>query len=127
MGFFLLNQKYMSVKFDLKVPKWHLQNFLTIIFVIIVVFSFLTPKFVDNSIKIDYNASDPAIKQYLSLEISNLYENVDVYHAGTALDGESYVTNGGRVLAITATGDSLRAAIDTAYNAVNTISFSGMQ
>lgn len=52
--------------------------------------------------------------------------NVDVYHAGTRLDGEGrLVTNGGRVLAVSAWEDSLEEAIGTAYRAVDTIQFDG--
>ena len=45
-------------------------------------------------------------------------EDVTVYHAGTAVreDGE-LVTSGGRVLAVTALGDTFEAARDLAYEA----------
>ena len=49
-----------------------------------------------------------------------------VYHAGTALEGESLVTAGGRVLGVTALGDTLEEAVSKAYNAVKEISFAGM-
>ena len=48
-------------------------------------------------------------------------KDVYVYHAGTATDGENIVSSGGRVLGITATGDTLQAAIDQAYRAVDLI------
>jgi len=48
---------------------------------------------------------------------------VVVLHAGTRLDHGRVVTNGGRVLGITATGSTLAAAIDRAYRAVDEISF----
>ncbi|MBD3240390.1 MAG: phosphoribosylamine--glycine ligase [Chitinivibrionales bacterium] len=52
--------------------------------------------------------------------------NVDVYHAGTRLDREGrLVTNGGRVLAVSAWEDSLEQAIGTAYLAVDKIDFEG--
>jgi phosphoribosylamine--glycine ligase len=50
-----------------------------------------------------------------------------VFHAGTRLDGHSVVTSGGRVLCVTALGDSLRIARSRAYEAVETIRFPGMQ
>ncbi len=50
---------------------------------------------------------------------------VIVYHAGTALKDGVLVNNGGRVLGVTATGDTLQAALDQAYTAVDTISFEG--
>ena len=46
-----------------------------------------------------------------------------VYHAGTKLEDGNYLTAGGRVLGVTATGDDLRAALDSAYKAVETITF----
>ena len=49
-----------------------------------------------------------------------------VYHAGTkAVDG-NIVTAGGRVLGVTALGDTLRGAVDAAYAAARKISFEGM-
>jgi phosphoribosylamine---glycine ligase len=50
-----------------------------------------------------------------------------VFHAGTARQGGRLVTNGGRVLAVTATGGDVGAARANAYDAVGTISFAGMQ
>ncbi len=53
-------------------------------------------------------------------------ENVDVYHAGTALDKEGHlVSNGGRVLTVTAWEPTLEKAIHTAYNAISHISYNG--
>ena len=48
-----------------------------------------------------------------------------VFHAGTARSGDHIVTNGGRVLGVTARGLSLRAARDLAYAAVDKITFAG--
>jgi len=50
-----------------------------------------------------------------------------VFHAGTALHGDRLVTNGGRVLNVTATGATLAAARERAYAACELISFDGMQ
>ncbi|MFZ5759050.1 MAG: phosphoribosylamine--glycine ligase [Thermodesulfobacteriota bacterium] len=50
-------------------------------------------------------------------------DDVVVFHAGTALKKEKIVTNGGRVLGVTALGDSLQAAIDRAYAAVEKITW----
>ncbi len=50
-----------------------------------------------------------------------------VFHAGTALQGGRLVTNGGRVLNVTALGASLADARDAAYAAAARISFDGMQ
>ena len=46
-----------------------------------------------------------------------------VYHAGTKESEGRILTSGGRVLGVTATGESLEEAIGSAYDAVNQISF----
>jgi phosphoribosylamine--glycine ligase len=51
---------------------------------------------------------------------------VKVLHAGTKRVGEAIVTNGGRVLGVTAVGASLPAALSTAYAACGKIQFEGM-
>ena len=51
--------------------------------------------------------------------------NANVIHAGTALRDGKYYTNGGRVLAVTAVGDTLEQAIHSSYDAVGKISFEG--
>jgi phosphoribosylamine---glycine ligase len=48
-----------------------------------------------------------------------------VFHAGTALKGEQLVTNGGRILNVTALGPTVADARERAYDAVQKISFSG--
>jgi phosphoribosylamine--glycine ligase len=63
-------------------------------------------------------------------EIGGLRKGTDdcrVFHAGTKLDGKKVVTNGGRVLCVTALGDSLKTARARAYEAVDAIRFDGMQ
>jgi len=55
------------------------------------------------------------------------HPDVVVFHAGTALEGNRVVANGGRVLGVTALGDSVRQAQRAAYAAVGTIRFDGMQ
>jgi len=54
-------------------------------------------------------------------------EDVHVFHAGTTLDGERVVTNGGRVLAVTALGDNVRLAQRRAYEIAERIRFDGAQ
>jgi phosphoribosylamine--glycine ligase len=51
--------------------------------------------------------------------------NVKVFHAGTAKAGGQVVTNGGRVLGITALGADLWSARESAYSALERISFDG--
>jgi phosphoribosylamine---glycine ligase len=53
--------------------------------------------------------------------------DVKVFHAGTALKDGQIVTNGGRVLGVTALGKELKAAQTAAYAAVDKIHFDGAQ
>ena len=57
-------------------------------------------------------------------EDANAIEGVNVFHAGTAQDGENIVTAGGRVLGVTAVADGLQSAIQHAYRGVSAIRFS---
>jgi phosphoribosylamine---glycine ligase len=50
-----------------------------------------------------------------------------VFHAGTAVRGDTLVTNGGRILNVTGVGDDLAAARAAAYDGVGLISFPGMR
>lgn len=52
---------------------------------------------------------------------------VVVFHAGTAYKNYQLVTAGGRVLGVSAIGNTLKEALDTAYKAVSKIHFEGMQ
>ncbi len=68
-------------------------------------------------------------KSPLRLPIHGLEETMDdvlVFHAATAREGDQLVTNGGRVLSITGLGDSLDTALSNAYGAIEKISFEGM-
>jgi phosphoribosylamine--glycine ligase len=53
-------------------------------------------------------------------------EGVTVFHAGTAKSDGQIVTDGGRVLGVTARADDLRSAVDLAYRGVEAIRFEGM-
>ncbi len=54
-------------------------------------------------------------------------EDFRVFHSGTALKDGAIVTSGGRVLCVTAMGDSIKAAQRRAYEVVEGIRFDGMQ
>ncbi|MFC1500155.1 phosphoribosylamine--glycine ligase [Candidatus Zixiibacteriota bacterium] len=54
-------------------------------------------------------------------------DNIFVFHAGTAEETNVPVTAGGRVLGVTALGDSIKGAVDRAYQGVSSITFEGMQ
>ncbi|MGE0822617.1 MAG: phosphoribosylamine--glycine ligase [Candidatus Binatia bacterium] len=60
------------------------------------------------------------------LELLRDWPDGMVFHAGTALSEKQYVTAGGRVLGVTASGADIASAITAAYEAVQTISWSGM-
>jgi len=54
-------------------------------------------------------------------------EDCMVFHAGTALAGDKVIVNGGRVLCVTALGDSVKMAQRRAYQALEVVHFDGMQ
>ncbi|MHC4234231.1 MAG: phosphoribosylamine--glycine ligase, partial [Planctomycetota bacterium] len=52
-------------------------------------------------------------------------DDVKVFHAGTRSEGNVTLTNGGRVLGVTALGETIGQARSRAYEAVDTIHFEG--
>ncbi len=54
-------------------------------------------------------------------------DDYHVFHSGTALNGADIVTNGGRVLCVTALGSNVRAAQRRAYEIAERVRFEGMQ
>lgn len=62
-------------------------------------------------------------KGYPISGLDSVDEDVFIYHAGTKFREGTYLTNGGRVLGVTATADDLESAIAKAYHAVEGISF----
>jgi phosphoribosylamine--glycine ligase len=58
---------------------------------------------------------------------ADLHPDAKVFHAGTAEDGGRVVVAGGRVLCVTALGDSVKQAQRAAYAAIAEIRFDGMQ
>lgn len=55
------------------------------------------------------------------------HDTTIVFHSGTKLIGDEYVTNGGRVLGVVGLGKDLRTALDRAYERIEHIDFEGMQ
>jgi len=74
-----------------------------------------------------YPGNYPKGKVITGLEAANALPDAKVFHAGTALKDGQIVTNGGRVLGVTALGKDLRAAQAAAYAAVDKIHFEGAQ
>jgi phosphoribosylamine--glycine ligase len=82
-----------------------------------------------------YPASSHKGDVILGLEQASAEPDVAVYHAGTAFAPgtagdaglKSVVTNGGRVLAVSALADGFAAARERAYHSLSHISFGGMQ
>jgi phosphoribosylamine--glycine ligase len=64
-------------------------------------------------------------REITGLESAAALPDVCVFHAGTARHDGKVVTTGGRVLAVTAWADDMRAAVDRAYQGVAAIHFSG--
>ncbi|MDO4587187.1 MAG: phosphoribosylamine--glycine ligase [Planctomycetia bacterium] len=61
----------------------------------------------------------------LGLDEAAQCSNVKIFHAGTRLDGDKVLTNGGRVLDVTALGNSVAEAKKRAYDAVEKIFWNG--
>ena len=57
--------------------------------------------------------------------IDGQLDGVTVYHAGTKRDGDKLVTSGGRVLGVTALGESIEDALAKSYAGVEKIKFDG--
>jgi len=55
------------------------------------------------------------------------HNHVVIFHAGTRMEEGQLVTNGGRVLGVSATGHTLEEALSIAYEAIGRIHFEGMQ
>jgi len=72
-----------------------------------------------------YPGNYPKGKPILGLPEAAQLPDTKVFHAGTALKDGQIVTNGGRVLGVTALGKDLRAAQAAAYAAVQKIHFDG--
>ncbi|KAF2272265.1 phosphoribosylamine-glycine ligase [Westerdykella ornata] len=61
------------------------------------------------------------------MTIDPVPDDVVLFHAGTTLSDNTLKTSGGRVIASTATADTLEEAVAKAYNGVDCIHFDGMQ
>jgi len=59
--------------------------------------------------------------------LDKLDDDLIVFHGGTVFKGNNYFTNGGRVLAITALGESLEKTREKVYNNIKHVEFEKMQ
>ena len=59
------------------------------------------------------------------LDVASALPNTKIFHAGTALKDGEIVSNGGRVLGVTALGDTIKQAQANAYKAVDLIDWKG--
>ena len=64
-------------------------------------------------------------RRIIGLEHAEQMDGVTVFHAGTRQHENRIITSGGRVLGVTAIGDTLSAAKRRAYDAVEKIEFDG--
>lgn len=60
------------------------------------------------------------------LEMAGKLPEVRIYHSGTAVEDGTVYTNGGRILSVTAVGDSVKEARKKVYRAIDEIHFEGM-
>jgi phosphoribosylamine--glycine ligase len=72
-----------------------------------------------------YPGNYPKGKIISGLDAANALPDTKVFHAGTALKDSQIVTNGGRVLGVTAWAKDLKSAQAAAYTAVEIIHFDG--
>lgn len=72
-----------------------------------------------------YPGNYPKGKIITGLDAANKLPGTKVFHAGTALKDSQIVTNGGRVLGVTALDKDITAAQAAAYAAVECIQFEG--
>ncbi len=83
-------------------------------------------KFSDKSACCVVMASNGYPQKYetgFEIKVGELSENTQVYVAGAKLDGERLLTGGGRVLGVVSTSETLKKAVDCAYENVKQVSF----
>jgi len=73
-----------------------------------------------------YPGSYTTGQRITGLEDAAKISGVEVFHAGTSLLDGQYLTNGGRVLAVTAASNTLEDALRLAYEGISKIHFDGM-
>lgn len=61
------------------------------------------------------------------IEEVEMEKDIVVFHAGTKMENNKIITNGGRVLGVSAVSNTLEESLEKAYRAIKKISFEGMQ
>ncbi len=74
---------------------------------------------------IGYPESYETGKKISGLDAFSDKDNTKVFHSGTRLENNDVVTNGGRVLCVTALGDDLKQSNQNAYSAIEEINWDG--
>lgn len=65
-------------------------------------------------------------KTITGIDKAEVLDDIAVFHAGTAVKNNQLMTNGGRVLGVTAVADDLQSALNKVYAAIKLIDFDGM-
>ncbi|HSI32863.1 MAG: phosphoribosylamine--glycine ligase [Phycisphaerae bacterium] len=73
-----------------------------------------------------YPGKYPSALPITGIDDADAMPDVKVFQAGTKMQGEQLVTDGGRVLAVTALGDTIAQAQQRAYAAMKHVKFEGM-
>ncbi len=60
-----------------------------------------------------------------AITVPNTLRDVTIFHAGTKQEGDEIVTNGGRIMALTAFGNTLEEALSRSYAAAELVQFEG--
>jgi phosphoribosylamine--glycine ligase len=68
----------------------------------------------------------PELNEEIHIE-DRIISDTYIFHAGTMFKDNKLLTSGGRVLAVTALGYSVKEAQSKAYEAINTVKFNGAQ
>ena len=64
-------------------------------------------------------------KEILGLDELTGKNDIKVFHSGTCIQNHNILTNGGRVLCVTALGDGLSESYENVYSAVKKIDWDG--
>ena len=60
------------------------------------------------------------------ITIGDTAENINIFHGGAKTQGDKIITNGGRVLSVTAIGDTIKDAKEKSYSQIKSINFKDM-